>query len=66
VERLTYIARERGRLALTGAPNGYDSFLATEAAQRRKGLVLFVAVDDVVLRAGRSGFAISGLGLFAL
>ncbi|HWD48487.1 MAG TPA: DEAD/DEAH box helicase, partial [Rhizomicrobium sp.] len=47
MERLTYIARERGRLALTGAPNGYDSFLATEAAQRRKGLVLFVAVDDV-------------------
>src|SRR5665213_1407358 len=47
MERLTYIARERGRFALTGAPDGYDSYLATEAATRRKGLVLFIAADDV-------------------
>jgi transcription-repair coupling factor (superfamily II helicase) len=46
MERLTYIARHPGRFALTGAPEGYDAYLAAEAAQRRKGLVLFVAADD--------------------
>jgi transcription-repair coupling factor (superfamily II helicase) len=46
MERLTYIARERGRFALSGAPDGYDAYLAAEAATRRKGLVLFVAADD--------------------
>ena len=46
MERLTYIARERGRLSISGAPGGYDAYLAAEAAARRKGLVLFVAADD--------------------
>jgi transcription-repair coupling factor (superfamily II helicase) len=46
VERLSYIARAEGRFALTGAPEGYDAYLAAEAANRRKGLVLFVAADD--------------------
>jgi transcription-repair coupling factor (superfamily II helicase) len=46
MERLTYIARERGRLSVSGAPGGYDAYLAAEAAARRKGLVLFVAADD--------------------
>ncbi|MBS0274168.1 MAG: transcription-repair coupling factor [Proteobacteria bacterium] len=46
MERLTYIARERGRLSVSGAPGGYDAYLAAEAAVRRKGLVLFVAADD--------------------
>ncbi|HEX7725973.1 MAG TPA: transcription-repair coupling factor [Rhizomicrobium sp.] len=46
MERLTYIARERGRLSVSGAPGGYDAYLAAEAAMRRKGLVVFVAADD--------------------
>ncbi|HEY8948770.1 MAG TPA: transcription-repair coupling factor [Rhizomicrobium sp.] len=46
MERLTYIGRERGRLSVSGAPAGYDAYLAVEAAARRKGLVLFVAADD--------------------
>ena len=46
MERLTYIGRERGRLSISGAPEGYDAYLAVEAAARRKGLVLFVAADD--------------------
>jgi transcription-repair coupling factor (superfamily II helicase) len=51
VERLSYIAREKGRLALTGAPAGYDAYLAAEAAQRRRGLVLFVTADDMAAEA---------------
>ena len=47
MERLSYIARAEGRLALTGAPAGFDAYLAAEAAQRRRGLVLFVAADDM-------------------
>ena len=47
MERLTYIARTEGRLTVTGAPEGYDAYLAAEAAQRRKGLVVFVAPDDL-------------------
>ncbi|HEY5336776.1 MAG TPA: hypothetical protein VIJ85_01110, partial [Rhizomicrobium sp.] len=46
MDRLTYIARERGRYSVSGAPEGYDAYLAGEAATRRKGLVLFVAADD--------------------
>ncbi|MGA9796853.1 MAG: hypothetical protein WBQ17_15110, partial [Rhizomicrobium sp.] len=46
MERLTYIARERGRFALSGAPEGYDAYLAAESSARRKGLVVFVASDD--------------------
>ncbi|HSC61796.1 MAG TPA: transcription-repair coupling factor [Rhizomicrobium sp.] len=46
MDRLTYIGRERGRLSISGAPEGYDAYLAVEAAARRKGLVLFVAADD--------------------
>jgi len=47
VERLTYIARTEGCLALSGAPAGYDAFLAAEAAMRRRGLLLFVTADDI-------------------
>src|SRR5580698_9953433 len=47
MERLTYIARTTGRLTVTGAPEGYDAYLAAEAAARRKGLVVFVAPDDL-------------------
>jgi len=51
VERLTYIARTDGRFAVTGAPAGYDAFIAASAAERRNGLVLFVAADDVAAQA---------------
>jgi len=47
LERLDYIARHEGRFAVTGAPGGYDAYLAAEAAKRRNGLVLFVAADDL-------------------
>ncbi len=46
MERLTYIGRHPGRFALTGMPDGYDAYVAAEAATRRKGLLLFVAADD--------------------
>jgi transcription-repair coupling factor (superfamily II helicase) len=46
MERLIYIARHPGRFALTGAPDGYDAYIAAEAANRRNGLVVFVAADD--------------------
>ena len=46
VERLTAIARAEGRTTVTGAPEGYDAYVAAEAAKRRGGLVLFVAADD--------------------
>jgi transcription-repair coupling factor (superfamily II helicase) len=47
VERVNYIARAEGRFTVTGAPEGYDAWLAAEAALRTKGLVLFVAPDDL-------------------
>jgi len=47
MERLDYIARQPGRFAVTGAPVGYDAYLAAEAALRLDALVLFVASDDV-------------------
>ena len=46
MERLDYIARQEGRLTVTGAPAGYDAAIAAEAARRRGGPVLFVALDD--------------------
>ena len=39
MERLNYIARHEGRFALTGAPDGYDAYLAAESAGRRNGLI---------------------------
>jgi transcription-repair coupling factor (superfamily II helicase) len=47
MERLDYIARQPGRFAVSGAPAGYDAYLAVEAAARARGLVVFVASDDV-------------------
>ncbi|HEX9159672.1 MAG TPA: transcription-repair coupling factor, partial [Rhizomicrobium sp.] len=47
MERLNYIARAKGRLALSGAPAGYDAFLVAEAATRRNDLVLFATADDM-------------------
>ena len=51
MERLDYIAKTEGRLTLSGAPSGYDSWLATEVARRRHGPVLFVASDEAQAEA---------------
>ncbi len=55
MERLSYIARAEGRFAVTGAPEGYDAYLAAEAARRSGGLVLFVAADGVHAAAIEEG-----------
>ncbi|HSZ74659.1 MAG TPA: transcription-repair coupling factor [Rhizomicrobium sp.] len=44
---MNYIARAEGRFAVTGAPDGYDAYIAGEAARRGKHPVLFIAPDDV-------------------
>jgi len=46
VERLTAIARAQGRLSVSGAPEGYDAYIAAEAAKRTGALVLFAVADD--------------------
>ena len=46
MERLTAIARAEGRTSVSGAPEGYDAYVAAEAAKRKNALVLFVAADD--------------------
>ena len=76
MERLTTIALDEGRLTVTGAPEGYDAYIAAEAAKRRKALVVFVAADDAganaVLEAARffapelAAAAFPCLGLLAL
>jgi transcription-repair coupling factor (superfamily II helicase) len=60
LDRLNYIAKHQGRFAVTGAPGGYDAYLAAEAARARKGLVLFVASDDAAERC-----ALDALAFFA-
>ena len=60
MDRLNYIAKHQGRFAVTGAPGGYDAYLAGEAARARKGLVLFVASDDAAERC-----ALDALAFFA-
>jgi transcription-repair coupling factor (superfamily II helicase) len=55
MERLSYIAREPGRLAVSGAPGGYDAYLAAEAARRADGLVVFVATEELHAAAVADG-----------
>ena len=45
LERFTAIARERARLTVSGAPEGFDAYLATEAAKRSPGLIVLIAAD---------------------
>jgi len=47
VDRLDYIAKQQGRFTVSGMPQGYDAYVAAEAARRRGAPVLFVVVDDV-------------------
>ena len=51
MERIDYIARTDGRFTVSGAPAGYDAWLAVEAARRRGGPVLFVAADEPQVEA---------------
>ena len=57
MERLDYIAKHEGRLTVSGAPAGYDAFLAVEAARRRAGPVLFIVADDNEAEAAFSAMA---------
>ena len=63
MERIDYIARTEGRLTVSGAPAGYDAWLAAEAARRRKGLVLFVASDEAQAEALTAAAAFFAPGL---
>ncbi len=47
MDRLDYIAKQQGRLTVSGAPQGYDAYVAAQSARRRGGPVLFVALDDI-------------------
>ena len=47
MDRLDYIAKQQGRLTVSGAPQGYDAYVAAQSAHRRGGPVLFVALDDM-------------------
>ena len=65
MERLDYIAKTEGRFTLSGAPSGYDAWLAAEVARRRGSPVLYVASDEAqaeALAAAVSFFA-PGLAL---
>jgi transcription-repair coupling factor (superfamily II helicase) len=60
VDRITAIARAQGRLSVSGAPEGYDVYLAAEAAKRTNALVLFMAADDA-----RAAMALEAARFFA-
>ncbi|MEA2855398.1 MAG: hypothetical protein QOE02_5465, partial [Rhodospirillaceae bacterium] len=47
MDRLDYIAKQQSRLTVSGAPQGYDAYVAAQSARRRSGPVLFVALDDI-------------------
>ncbi|MDB5741264.1 MAG: transcription-repair coupling factor, partial [Alphaproteobacteria bacterium] len=66
MDRLDYIAKQQGRLTVSGAPQGYDAYVAAEAAVRRKGPVLFVALDDVQADAAERALRFFAPGLAVL
>ncbi|HWC62057.1 MAG TPA: CarD family transcriptional regulator, partial [Rhizomicrobium sp.] len=57
MERLDYIARHEARLTVSGAPAGYDAWLAVEAARRRSAPVLFVTADENEAEAALNAMA---------
>ena len=63
MERIDYIARTDGRFTVSGAPAGYDAWLAVEAARRRRGIVLFVAADEPQAEAFGAAVAFFAPGL---
>jgi transcription-repair coupling factor (superfamily II helicase) len=66
VDRLDYIAKQQGRLTVSGTPQGYDAYLAAEAARRRAAPVLFVATDDVQADAAAQAIRFFAPGLAVL
>jgi transcription-repair coupling factor (superfamily II helicase) len=66
LDRLDYIAKQQGRLTVSGAPQGYDAYVAAEAAVRRKGPVLFVTLDDVQADAAERAMRFFAPGLTIL
>ncbi|HEX4272638.1 MAG TPA: hypothetical protein VHZ32_14680, partial [Rhizomicrobium sp.] len=66
MDRLDYIAKQQGRLTVTGAPQGYDAYLVAEAARRRGAPVLFVAADDLQADAAVQAIAFFAPGLAVL
>ena len=66
MDRLDYIAKQQGRLTVSGAPQGYDAYLAAEAARRRNGPVLFVALDDLQAEAAARAMQFFAPSLTAL
>ncbi len=57
MERLDYIAKHEARFTVSGAPAGYDAYLAVEAARRRSGPVLFVAEGENEAEAALAAMA---------
>ena len=66
MERLDYIAKTEGRFTLSGAPSGYDAWLAAEIARRRGGPVLYVASDEAQAEALAVAVAFFAPGLTLL
>ncbi|HEY0266597.1 MAG TPA: hypothetical protein VGC16_07590, partial [Rhizomicrobium sp.] len=66
MDRLDYIAKQQGRLTVSGAPQGYDAYVAAQTATRRKGPVLFVALDDVQAEAAQRAVEFFAPGLTVL
>ena len=66
MDRLDYIAKQQGRLTVTGTPQGYDTYVAAEAARRRGAPVLFVAIDDVQADAAAQAIRFFAPGLAVL
>ena len=66
MDRLDYIAKQQGRLTVTGTPQGYDAYVAAETARRRNAPVLFVAIDDVQAEACAQAIAFFAPGLAVL
>ena len=66
MDRLDYIAKQQGRLTVTGTPQGYDVYIAAQAARRRAAPVLFVAIDDVQAEACAQAIRFFAPGLVVL
>src|SRR3954469_12742107 len=67
LDRLDTIAKgQQARLTISGVPQGYDAYVAAEAARRCGGPVLFVALDDVQADAVERAVAFFAPGMAGL
>ena len=60
MERISYIARAEGRFVVSGAPEGFDAYLAAESAKRAGATVLLVLADG-----SRAEAALKTIAFFA-